>query len=116
MIANWLIRKVVQGQDPQSVIESVDNVQHADAILKAFHYVKDPRYKEGKSVVENWYNHDDGHSVFVWFDPSRGFGWHHYEATKTGPSIGTKKNYNFRKGFGTVNLNDFLTSFHTAQR
>lgn len=95
-----------------SMNEAVDSIDHVSQLVGSYHYLPDPvdTSKPGRS----WFRHDGGSSLFVYFDPTVGVRWNHYEgADKTQQRRDGVRFDGFRKGEGIETLEGFLNVFHT---
>lgn len=111
MKADRLIELVLSGV-PANLAEAVDSIPHAEAVLQRYHYDQDPRQdSQKKSRYDKWYvNEDQGHSVFLFFDPAAGVNWHFYQAQ------GKNAPYVFYKGHGVKSLDGYLDTLHGRGR
>ena len=110
MNADRLIELVLSGV-PANLAEAVDSIPHAESILQRYHYDLDPRQaSQKKSRFDKWYvNEDQGHSVFLFFEPAAGVQWHHYTVE------GRNAPYTFYKGHGVKSLVTYLDTLHARR-
>jgi hypothetical protein len=110
--ADRLIKEAFQRirRNREQLGEAVDSPKHVEALLLNYHYAPDPRHANMQEG-DMWYAHDDGHSVFVYPDPTYGVGWHHY-AVNASRAVAGKKPYDMRKGTGAAGLNSVMEILH----
>lgn len=100
------------GQE-MSLSEAVDSIDHVGQLVGSYHYLPDPvdtRTKPGRA----WFRHDSGSSLFVYFDPTVGVRWNHYEGAGQQQQRREGVRFDgFRRGEGIDTLEGFLTVFHT---